>query len=223
MQKTISIKLAALIAGLGFAMCVALPALAYESLEIEIDIYEDGSIAEVSYEDEDGDDVNEDYEFDETEIEEIYALLAAELDLTADEVEDMTESVTEEDGSVDDADSNEEDEEEEQIDDAEEAIEDAEEAIEKAQAYIDSLDEEEESSLIDYLEGKLNIAEGLLEDAEEAFEDEEYEDAEEYADRAESKAKVVSVSGVTMTRKKIFETSYLTDSRILERALIEKN
>lgn len=116
MQHAITLKYVSLAAAVMFVLGMATTAFAYEELEIEIDVYSDGVIAEVSY-DEDGEDVEEEYTYEETDLTVVYGLLADELGLTAEEVEAVSSS-EEEDGSIndeesDDDDSDDEDEEEE--------------------------------------------------------------------------------------------------------------
>ena len=77
----------------------------------------------------------------------------------------------------------------EEKEDAEEAIEDAEEAIAEAKVHIE--DQEEDGKDVEDLEEWLAIAEGYLEDAGEALEEGDYDEAEELAEKAESKAEYI--------------------------------
>lgn len=179
MQLTYTNKFVVFAATLVFAFGAAITAFAYDALDIEIDIYDDYSKVEVSYED-DGDGVVKKYTFSATDLDEIYALVAAKLSISEEDVEDAVSDVDDHNGDGDKA-----------MEDAEDAMEDAETAIAKAEAYIATLDEDEASTTIAELEEDLADAKAALTDAENAFEDSEYGQAEQYADDAEDIAKKI--------------------------------
>lgn len=179
MQLTITNKLAIFAATIAVAFGMSLTAFAASNLEIEIDIYDNGSIAKVSYE-EDGDDVTKTYTLEETDEDDIYAELADLLDMDVDDIEEASE-VSEEDGDVP-ADSEE----------AEEAIADAEDAIEDAADWISKLDDEETEK---EASTTLAEAEDLLAEAKDAFDDEDYQKAQDLAEEAEELAEGIHMSG----------------------------
>lgn len=185
MELTITNKLTLFFVTLAMSFGVAFTALAYNSLEIEVDILSDTTEVEVSYQ-EDGAEVTEEYTYNTTDIAEVYTLLAAELELSEQEVEDSVTDVSDETEEADEA-----EEALSEVEDIEEDLAEASDAIAAAQAYIDSLDEESASTTIDELEAKLATAQGYLDEAQIAFDAEEYEEAEDLAKQAEDLAKEI--------------------------------
>lgn len=100
----------------------------------------------------------------------------------ADDAIDILEDIIDGDYYGDDED---EEEEEEDKEDAEDAIEDAQKAIDEAEEYIETLQDKGKDT--DDLEEYLAIAKGYLENAEEALDDDDYDEAEEWAEKAENK------------------------------------
>lgn len=176
MSKSITNKFAVTIAAVAMAFGMTLTAFAYDALEIEVDILAETTEVEVQYE-EGGDVVTEEYIYNTTDLEEVYVLLAAELELTEQDVEDAVVDIDEYDEVVAE-------------EAAADAIADAEDAIADLETYIDGLDEES-TSTIEEFEAELLVATGLLADAKEAFDAEDYQEAEALAADAEAVAEDV--------------------------------
>lgn len=109
MQSTIKLSIGSLVAALLFTFAITLPAYAeseiqvieYSELEIEIDQYTDGVTIEISYENDDKEEIEKEYTFNETDLDKVYERLADKLGLTVAEIE-AASSVSDEDGSVSD-------------------------------------------------------------------------------------------------------------------------
>ena len=170
MQKAINTKFVALFALVAMAFAAAVPAYAYDELEIEIEIKDGKTIVEVEYE-QDGEDVEREYEYNTTSIQEVYTLLAAELELSEEEIEDAAEV-------------EEYEEDESDMEEAQEEIDEAITLIAEAADYIDTLKDEDK---VEMLTGYLVTAEEYLADAQAAFDAEDYEEAENKAEMASDK------------------------------------
>ena len=173
MQQAIYTKLVAFFAMMALAFALAIPALAYSELEIDIEVGDVSTMVEVEYE-ESGEKMEKEFEFETTDLDEVYQAIADELGISVDAVEAALEN---EDG--------EEDEEMSDMEEAAEAIADAEAAIADAAEYL----EEMGSSSDDYVtkSGYLDTAKGYLAEAETAFENEDYDAASDWAEKAEDK------------------------------------
>lgn len=200
MQRAINIKLVALFAVVAMAFAAAVPAYAYDELEIEVEIKSNKTLVEVEYE-EDGVETETEYEYETTDLQEVYSLLATELDISEDEVEAAT--------SIEDEDEDEDEDENEDEDDmatqeeAEDAIADAASEIEKAQTVI--TEAELDGKEIDLSSTTLAEARELLVQAEEAYELEEYNEAESLADESEDLAKLARMKYIDKTEADIAE------------------
>lgn len=114
-QYVINHKIAIILAVFVLSLCSTLPASAespysplevdYKNLEIKIEIGNDVAEVEISYEDQDGKEVERDYEFGTTDLDEIYEKLAAKLSLAEKTIEDAVSEIEyDEDVSDDDDD-----------------------------------------------------------------------------------------------------------------------
>jgi hypothetical protein len=182
-MQTLTNKFIVLATALAFSLGAALTAFAYDDLEIEVEVYSDRIEVEVEY-DVDGEEMEEEYEYDTTDLDEAYGLLAVELGLNQQEVEDAVVKVEEEEEEEE-----EEENEESDMEEAADEIADAEEAILEAEVCIAEM--EEGSDEMSEAEDKLANAEALLADAETAFGEADYETAEEKAELAEDLAKEI--------------------------------
>lgn len=152
--------------------------LAYDALEIEVE-EDDDEISFALTHVVAGDEVEEEYEYDTANLDEAYDLLANATGLS---VTDIKAAVVSEEVSTD----------EEEIEaTATEAIDDAEDEIAEASLYIATLAEDDDGTRSEY-ESWLVIAEGYLEKANAAFADEDFLTAEEWAEKAEDKAELIT-------------------------------
>ncbi|MFW6210296.1 MAG: hypothetical protein ACOC4E_02270 [Patescibacteria group bacterium] len=151
--------------------------LAYDALEIEVE-EDDDEITFALTHVVAGDEVEEEYEYDTANLDEAYDLLANATGLS---VTDIKAAVVSEEVSTD---------EEELEAEATAAIDDAKEEIAEASAYIAALAEDDDNR--SEYESWLVIAEGYLEKANAAFTDEDFLTAEEWAEKAEDKAELIS-------------------------------
>lgn len=113
-QYIINYKLATALAALVLSFGLALPASAespyspldvdYKNLEIKIEIGDAVAEVEVSYEDQDGKEVEREYEFGTTDLDEIYEKLAAKLSLSEETVEDAVSEIEYDEDTSDDDD-----------------------------------------------------------------------------------------------------------------------
>jgi hypothetical protein len=169
-------------------MSMPLSALAYDDLRIEV-YFDDGHIeVDVDY-DERGREVELEYVFNTTDLDEAYERVAERLNLSVAEVEDAVVRIDRDDEDYNDDDDRWEDDDDRVRDDsyyrnssrtdAAEAIADAKEEIAEAERFVDR-NPSNDRAAADLLEAKR-----LLADAEEAYEDREFGTAERLGDRAE--------------------------------------
>lgn len=168
MQNIISTKFVALFALVALAFAAAIPAYAYDELEIELEVEGDKTQVEVEYV-ENGEEVEKEYEYSSTNEDEVITLLAAELGISEDDIKAAMEDESD-DVVVD-----------ETMEDATEAIEEARELVTEAEAYIATIEDEDDAAA---LEIELETAEGYLTEAEAALAADDFDKAEEKAEMA---------------------------------------
>lgn len=180
MQKTISFHIVTLVAALVLMFgAVAHAMTTYDEIEIEYAVSNGKTTVEVEYETEDGG-VEKTYVFYTTNLDKVWKDLSVKLGLTVEDIEDILA------GEYD----NSEDEEEEESSEAEaeDAIADAEEEIATAEEVIEQA--KTDGKEVSLSEKTLADAEVYLGKAKTAFEAEDYEKAEQFADKAEDLAKM---------------------------------
>lgn len=174
MQQALTNKVAIITAAIALLFSTAFTALAYEDLTVDITIHADNTAVVATYT-EDGETVKENFNYDDTDIENIYVYLSDDLEIDQSEVKAAAEvtDLTDEEAAA-------------------AAIDDAQSAIDDAETYIASLDASTSQDTIDELEGKVADAQALLDEAQTAFAEDDFDTTEEKASEAQDLADEVN-------------------------------
>lgn len=217
----ISIKqtIAPLVAGVALALSLPLYALAYDDLRIEV-YFDDGRIeVDVDYY-ENGREIEREYVFNTTDLDEAYKLTAEELDISVSEVEDAVVRIDRDDDDWDDDDDSDRERDESYYrdssrSDASEAIRDAKEEIAEAERFVEKNQNSGSAA------ANLKRARTLLADAEEAYKDREYGRAERLGDEAEYLAEdIVRGRSMTGVNNQVQTATASGDREVLQRQLL---